>query len=193
MTASWKNGSVLFNDLKQAVIVTDLAGRITSWNEAAEELYGWKAEEVLGKSIVDVTPAPAMAEYANEIMDSLRGGKSWGGHFMVRHRDGHEFEAMVIDAPLMSNGELAGVIGVSIPAMVAPRDTPTESLTPREQTIARMTAAGKTSAQIAVELGLSHRTVESHRLNLYRKLGINSRTELIVFAIRNGYLQMESM
>lgn len=51
-------------------------------------------------------------------------------------------------------------------------------LSPREIEIARMVAVGQTNREIAEQLFLSSRTVEQHVARLFRKLGINSRTEL---------------
>jgi PAS domain S-box-containing protein len=185
--------AALLEAVRQAVIVTDLGGSITYWNSIAEDLYGWKAEEVIGKQIVDVTPALSRAEHAEEIMETLRAGKSWGGPFTVRHRNGREFEALVIIAPLLQKGTLSGIIGISIPVTEQPAfGDAADPLTPREREIGRMTAEGTTSAAVARALGIRIRTVESHRSNLYQKLGIHSRTELIVFAIRNGYLRLEN-
>ena len=47
----------LLDAVGQAIIATDLQGRIIYWNQAAEELYGWTTEEVTGRPIVEVTPS----------------------------------------------------------------------------------------------------------------------------------------
>lgn len=67
---------------------------------------------------------------------------------------------------------------------VAP--TPAEALTPRERDILDGVAQGWSNKRIADELGLSVRTVESHRLNLKRKLGIEGQAELVKFAVEAG-------
>jgi DNA-binding CsgD family transcriptional regulator len=51
-------------------------------------------------------------------------------------------------------------------------------LTPTEERVAELAAAGRGSAEIADELGLSPRTVEWHLSRVYRKLGVRSRAEL---------------
>ena len=97
-----------------AVIVTDLEGRITSWNDAAETLYGWPANEALGRNILDVTPSNMSRDHAQQILDLLARGQSWNGQFVVQRRDGTPFVARVTDAPLFdADGKLVGIIGVS--------------------------------------------------------------------------------
>ena len=61
-----------------------------------------------------------------------------------------------------------------------------EGLTSREQEILRFIAAGQSNKGIARELDLSVRTVETHRLNIKRKLGIEGQAELIRYAIQHA-------
>jgi two-component system response regulator NreC len=63
-----------------------------------------------------------------------------------------------------------------------------EKLTPREKEVLGMVSRGLTNQQIADELVLSVRTVESHRANLMDKLGFKNRAELVQYAMRKGYL-----
>jgi DNA-binding NarL/FixJ family response regulator len=59
-------------------------------------------------------------------------------------------------------------------------------LTVREQEVLRHLANGESNKQIARELDLSVRTVETHRLNIKRKLGIEGQAELIKFAVQHA-------
>ena len=59
-------------------------------------------------------------------------------------------------------------------------------LTLREQEVLRHIANGESNKQIARALDLSVRTVETHRLNIKRKLGIEGQAELIKFAVQHG-------
>src|SRR5918998_1401517 len=104
----------LLDAVGQAVIATDLQGRITYWNHQAEDLYGFSAEEMRGRSIMEITPSEEELERADEIMSELRAGKSWSGEFLVRRKDGTSFASMVTDTPVHDEGgELIGIIGVS--------------------------------------------------------------------------------
>lgn len=61
-----------------------------------------------------------------------------------------------------------------------------EQLTPREREVLGRVAAGRTSREIAEEFGISHRTIESHRESLMRKLGIRTVAGLTRFALEAG-------
>lgn len=75
-------------------------------------------------------------------------------------------------------------------AQAAPLDL-YETLTTREREILQLAAESHTSTEIAARLGISPRTAETHRANLMRKLGLQSQTDLIRFAIRRGILRLE--
>jgi DNA-binding NarL/FixJ family response regulator len=64
-----------------------------------------------------------------------------------------------------------------------------ESLTERERDVLRRVAGGLTTKEIAAELAISMRTVDSHRANLMRKLDLKSVALLTQFAIREGLVQ----
>jgi DNA-binding CsgD family transcriptional regulator len=57
-------------------------------------------------------------------------------------------------------------------------------LTPRERQVLQQVAEGRRSAEIAVRLSISVRTVELHRANLMRKLGVRTQTELVRYALQ---------
>lgn len=64
-----------------------------------------------------------------------------------------------------------------------------EALTAREQTILLQLAQGKSNKEVAAELEISVHTVETHRKNIKRKLGINSTAGLTRYAMEHGVLQ----
>ena len=64
-----------------------------------------------------------------------------------------------------------------------------ETLTNREQTILLQLAQGKSNKEVAIALDISVRTVETHRKNIKRKLGISSTAGLTRYAMEHGVLQ----
>lgn len=75
-------------------------------------------------------------------------------------------------------------------AQATPED-PYETLTTREREILQLAAESSSIAEIGTRLGISPRTVETHRENLMRKLGLQSQTDLIRYALRRGILPLE--
>ncbi|WP_035881173.1 response regulator [Cupriavidus metallidurans] len=69
--------------------------------------------------------------------------------------------------------------------------SPLDALTPRERDILHGIGRGQANKDIAVQLGVSVRTVETHRLNLKRKLGIEGRAELVKYAVQQLGLDVE--
>jgi DNA-binding NarL/FixJ family response regulator len=74
-------------------------------------------------------------------------------------------------------------------ARALPQD-PYESLTTREREILQLAAEGATSAAIGKRFHISPRTVETHRANLMRKLGLRTQSDLIRYAVRRGLLPL---
>jgi two-component system response regulator NreC len=66
-----------------------------------------------------------------------------------------------------------------------------ETLTSREREVLIMAAQGATTAEIAVRLSLSSRTVEAYRARMMRKLGLRTQMDLIRYALRQGLIAME--
>jgi DNA-binding NarL/FixJ family response regulator len=65
-----------------------------------------------------------------------------------------------------------------------------EILTPREREIVQLLAEGKSTKEVAVALGLSVKTAETHRSNIMRKLNLHSISELVLYAVRNNIVQV---
>lgn len=64
----------------------------------------------------------------------------------------------------------------------------THHLTTTETEVVKLIAEGKTTKEIAAQKNISFHTVMTHRKNIFRKLGVNSSSELIMYAIRAGWI-----
>jgi DNA-binding NarL/FixJ family response regulator len=62
-------------------------------------------------------------------------------------------------------------------------------LTPRQREIVQLLAEGKSSKEVAVALGLSVKTAETHRANIMRRLDCHSVSELVRYAVRNNIIE----
>ncbi|MBC17798.1 Two component transcriptional regulator, LuxR family [Pseudodesulfovibrio profundus] len=69
---------------------------------------------------------------------------------------------------------------------------PYSSLTAREQEVMRMLAEGLTTKEVAAKLFISPKTVENHRTNLMKKLGLQSTVELIRYSARLGLIDLDT-
>jgi len=65
--------------------------------------------------------------------------------------------------------------------------TGSKNLTSREMEVLQLVVEGKTNAEIAILLGISEKTVEKHLDSVYRKMGVASRVEAAVIAVRENY------
>jgi DNA-binding NarL/FixJ family response regulator len=65
-----------------------------------------------------------------------------------------------------------------------------DGLSDREREVMKLIAQGFRTREIAVQLSVSHKTVEKHRTNLMRKLGLRTAAAVAAYAITNGYLRL---
>lgn len=71
-------------------------------------------------------------------------------------------------------------------------DDPYSRLTSREREVLQLVAEGYTGQEIAKRLSISRRTVEQHRANVMRKLGLQNQREIVRYAIKKGILSIDS-
>ncbi|HNX08809.1 MAG TPA: PAS domain S-box protein [Methanothrix sp.] len=105
----------LLDQVRNAVIATDLKGRIIYWNHFSEVLYQWKAEEVLGQNIAEtIVPIDRCSLIEKVIADIVRYGYRESEH-LVKRKDGSCFLASYIfNAIKGQDGQNIGFVGVSI-------------------------------------------------------------------------------
>jgi DNA-binding NarL/FixJ family response regulator len=68
-------------------------------------------------------------------------------------------------------------------------EDPAQVLTARQREIVQLLAEGKSSKEVAVALGLSVKTAETHRANIMRRINCHSVTELVHYAVRNHIIE----
>jgi len=83
---------------------------------------------------------------------------------------------------------LAPRLGAALAAAPAAPSGPPDDLTPRELEVLRLIALGHTNSEVAKQLYLSIRTVESHRAHIQQKLSRSSRAELVRYALDHELL-----
>jgi PAS domain S-box-containing protein len=96
-----------------ALVATDRSGSVVYWNEAAQDLYGWTAEEAVGCKVEELT-APDVGDLAaSEKSAALRGGVPWSGWFGVSQKGGTKFPALATDRGIYRDGDLVGHVGLT--------------------------------------------------------------------------------
>ncbi len=118
------------------------------------------------------------------LFDALKAGAA--GYVLKREVD----HALLDAVRAVSRGEafLTNVVERSLIREWMSDDSagPDEPLSPREQEVLKLIAEAYTNKRIAQTLHVAEKTVESHRANLLRKLGMRDRVELVRYAIRRG-------
>ena len=99
---------------EDAIVGKTIDGTITSWNRAAEKLYGYSAEEVLGKSIGVIIP-PEKATELSGILDRLKVGEKIERYETVRIRkDGSRAQVVVCISPIQdTDGRISGTTSIA--------------------------------------------------------------------------------
>jgi len=83
-----------------AIIGKDLNGIITDWNSAAEELFGYTAEEVIGRHISTIAPPGREGEMADIIRRISKGERVYHFETQRRHKDGHLVDISLTVSPI---------------------------------------------------------------------------------------------
>jgi len=105
----------LLDGLRAAVIAVDLDGAVTRWNRHAEQLFGFRSEEAIGRSITDLLVGGEDRIAAEAIVRRLRAGESWEGEWHAPRKHGDRVWVHVANAPVHdADGRVVGMIGVSV-------------------------------------------------------------------------------
>ena len=164
--------------LRPDVIVADMAMPVMDGLEALHKL---KAARLDAKVIFLTMHADA--QLATE---ALRAGASG---YVLKHAAGEELITAIQEVlqgrtyltPLIANDVITSLLALEQQATV--------TLTPRQREVLRLIAAGRRMKEIAAILQLSTRTVETHKYEMMRALGVQSTAELVRHAIRLGLVE----
>lgn len=91
-----------------SVVATGSDGTITYWNKFSEKLFGWTAEEAVGKNALDLLGM----RRENAAVDQIRSTGNWSGEARLKRKDGKRFAALVHTSPIIQDGKVIGVVGV---------------------------------------------------------------------------------
>jgi len=109
----WVQDATLLDAIAAAVVATDTTGTIFYFNRAAERMYGYSADDMLGANVMQLLVEPVDQIPAEEIMATVLAGNRWSGYFRVRRRAGDTAVVRITDTPIRDGGRVVGVIGVA--------------------------------------------------------------------------------
>ena len=119
----------------------------------------------------------SMHDNAEYMVQAVRAGARG---YLLKDEPAQEIIA-AIDTVMTGRNYFSAAVSLRLSQASAPATL----LTQRERDVLRHIASGHANKQIAQALGLSVRTVETHRLNIKRKLGIDGQAELVKYAVEN--------
>jgi two-component system sensor histidine kinase HydH len=141
--------SGIIRDSAEGIVTLDADDRITSWNRAAERIFGWRTDEVVGMDVSRMIPDdPSILEERRRVGERLRAGETVRDHETTRVRkDGKPIAARISWSPLHdASGKHVGSTGIVLD-VTAQREM-------REQLVARerLAAVGEMAAHVAHEV-----------------------------------------
>jgi DNA-binding NarL/FixJ family response regulator len=161
--------------LRPDVIVADIAMPLMDGLEALRQLKATR----LDARVIFLT-MHADAQLATE---ALRAGASG---YVLKHSAGEEL-ITAIQEVLQGRTYLTPLIAQDvITTLMASEKQATVTLTPRQREVLRLIAEGRRMKEIAATLQLSTRTVETHKYEMMRALGVDSTAALVRYAIQLG-------
>jgi PAS domain S-box-containing protein len=161
--------------------VIDRAGVVRWMNEASRKLVG----DHVGRQFTSVV-APEETQRARELFMRKVVGNSevTDAAMVVVDTEGRHVSVEISSVPLRRGEHVVGVFGQVSDVLEEPREHPELQLTPRQAEVLRLLERGRSTAQIAEELGLSRQTVRNHVSRLLGALGASSRLEAVAIARR---------
>lgn len=104
----------LLENVSDAVISTDMELRIISWNHGAERMYGWQAEEVIGKLMPDVLQTQITAEERAVSLRNVIEHGAWESEIVQLHRSGSLLNIHNVGTPIRNYaGDMIGFVAVN--------------------------------------------------------------------------------
>jgi len=175
--------------------VSELRPDVVLMDISMPGLNGIEATRQIRQSYPDVKVV-VLSMHSNEeyVFQVLRAGASG---YVLKQSDSSEvltaIRAAIAGGSFLSPPVSRAVISDYVRrAEARGQDSDLDLLTSREREVLQLLAEGLSNREIAEQLSISVKTVETHRSNMMGKLGINSKTELVKYALRKGWASLET-
>ena len=163
--------------------ILDRSGTVRWINAAGIAHFGDLRGRKIGEIVDREFATLARQEFAAKVLGTVDATEAT---VVVRCADGRRVSVDISSAQLISHGSIVGVFGLADPSHELPPLSETTELTPRQMTVLRQLAAGKSTPDIAGALGISTETVRNHVRGLTARLGVRSRLEAVIKAHELG-------
>lgn len=159
---------------------------IRACNAEFAALFGYRPQQLVDASFSTLYPAVADFVRTGQMWrKNLPGGAVYYDERIMAHLDGGRFWCQVRGRSRDAADPFASALYCFQP-MNRPLTQGAMRLTGRQRQILTLVAQGKSSSEIAHEIGLSRRTVEAHRLRLARATGTSNSAELVAWFLSGG-------
>lgn len=198
----------IINRISDSIIVTDTEGNIQTINKATEKLLGYTQDEIQGQSIVSVISEGWIENDClnSEIIKKILGGMEISNVYNTYYSKDREVIPVSFSCSLMPDNfkNIIGIVFIASNNIVGKREESGDGntdvskdsdnlsiigegpLTTREKEIVQLIAKDFSNREIAEELHISIRTVETHRSNIMQKLNTKTVVSLVRYAHQNG-------
>lgn len=150
-------------------------------NTAFSDLFGYGLDDLRNQSFSILYPGVTDFVMVGELWrTNFSGGRSYTDERIMRRRDGTRLWCRVRGRSMEEDDPFSKAVYCFDP-LPRPVSGARADLTPRQRQIVTLIAQGKTNAEIGSELGLSRRSVETHRYRLIRQLGLKNSAELVAW------------
>lgn len=143
---------------------------LTAYDDQGQRIYGLRAG-AYAYSSKDIQPE-ALARMVRVVAS---------GWYMI--------DDQVLDYREMNNWLIAQTPGAT-EALARLSEVPYQLLSEREMEVLKAIASGLSNKEIALTLGISHQTVKNHVTSILHKLGVDDRTQAVLYALRYGWVRL---
>jgi len=176
------------DDVNVPSYAIDRFGIIRWLNPAGEKLLG----DVRGRQQSSVVAPEQVREARESFTRKLLGTeRQTDASVVVLGSEGERLQVDISSVPLHDGGRIVGVFGIVAHREDSTPPGPHPHLTPRQNQVLHLLAAGRSTSQIAAELHLSVDTVRNHIRRMLKTLGVHSRIEALAVAHREGILRSD--
>jgi two-component system, NarL family, response regulator LiaR len=180
-----KEAVELAGKLKPNIIVMDISMPEMNGLDAAKQIKATTPE-------IAILMVSAYG-YQSYVLAALRAGAAG---YLLKNAPLHEIIKairMVSSGDAVFDMKITGALLQKMAGDKIEKHTDIEELHTREQQVLSLAAKGMGNKEIATNLGISERTVQTHLVNIFKKLKVGSRTEAVLRALKEGWLTLNDL